>query len=108
MPDPSNPDLELRRWGPTSLFIVPGLEKAVFEERPVPHGTVHVEFYDSAKLNGERMVYVYTPPGFESGKQKYPVLYLLHGNGRLKPPGLGPAAPMSLWITSWLTEKSSR
>ncbi len=24
MPDPSNPDLELRRWGPTSLFIVPG------------------------------------------------------------------------------------
>lgn len=24
MPDPSNPDLELRRWGPTSMFIVPG------------------------------------------------------------------------------------
>jgi hypothetical protein len=77
MPDPSNPDLELRRWGPTSLFVVPGAGKAVFEERPVPHGTVHVEFYDSARLNGERMVYVYTPPGYESGKQKYPVLYLL-------------------------------
>ena len=68
MPDPSNPNLELRRWGPTSLFIVPGGEKAVIEERRVPHGTVHVEFYDSANLNGERMVYVYTPPGYETGK----------------------------------------
>jgi hypothetical protein len=27
MPDPSNPDLELRRWGDTSMFIVPGDEK---------------------------------------------------------------------------------
>jgi enterochelin esterase-like enzyme len=84
MPDPSNPNLELRRWGPTSLFIVPGGEKALIEERHVPHGTVHVEFYDSAKLGSERMVYVYTPPGYESGKQKYPVLYLLHGNGQIE------------------------
>ena len=31
------------------------------------------------------MVYVYTPPGYESGKQKYPVLYLsLHGNGQIE------------------------
>src|SRR6266480_879888 len=33
MPDPSNPQLELRRWGNTSIFIVPAAEKAVFEER---------------------------------------------------------------------------
>ena len=84
MPDPSNSNLELRRWGATSLFIVPGAEKAVFEERHVPHGSVHVEFYDSAKLNTERMVYVYTPPGYEAGKKKYPVLYLLHGNGQIE------------------------
>jgi enterochelin esterase family protein len=83
MPDPSNPNLELRRWGPTSLFIVPGGEKAVIEERKAPHGTVHVNFYDSPSL-GERMVYVYTPPGYETGKQKYPVLYLLHGNGQIE------------------------
>src|ERR1700760_2427842 len=44
MPDPSNPNLELRRWGPTSSFIVPNPQKAVFEERPVPHGSVHVDF----------------------------------------------------------------
>ena len=84
MPDPSNPDLELRRWGPTNVFIVPGNEKAVFEERPVPHGTVHVNFYDSPNLKTSRMFYVYTPPGYETGKQKYPVLYLLHGNGQIE------------------------
>jgi enterochelin esterase family protein len=84
MPDPSNPNLELRRWGPTSLFIVPGDEKAVFEERPVPHGTVHVNFYDSKNLGTPRMFYVYTPPGYESSRQKYPVLYLLHGGGQIE------------------------
>ena len=84
MPDPSNPNLEVRRWGPTSLFIVPNPETAVFEERHVPHGTVHVEFYDSAQLDAERMVYVYTPPGYEVGRQKLPVLYLLHGNGQIE------------------------
>jgi len=74
----------LRRWGPTSVFIVPGGDKAAIEERHVPHGTVHVEFYDSANLKDERMVYVYTPPGYETGKAKYPVLYLLHGNGQIE------------------------
>ena len=84
MPDPSNPNLEIRRWGATSIFVVPGPEKAIFEPKPGPHGTVHVNFYDSPNLNGQRMVYVYTPPGYESSKKKYPVLYLLHGNGQIE------------------------
>ena len=84
MPDPSNPNLELRRWGSTSLFIVPGAEKAVMEERVVPHGTVHIDTYDSKNLGKSRSFYVYTPPGYETGKQKYPVLYLLHGNGQIE------------------------
>jgi enterochelin esterase family protein len=84
MPDPSNSQLELRRWGPSSVFVVPGPEKAVFEERTVPHGTVHVSFYDSKNLGAPRMFYVYTPPGYESNQQKYPVLYLLHGNGQIE------------------------
>ncbi len=84
MPDPSNPNLEVRRWGATSLFIVPDTKPAVIETRNVPHGTVHVNFYDSPNLNTQRMVYVYTPPGYEAGKQKYPVLYLLHGNGQIE------------------------
>jgi enterochelin esterase family protein len=84
MPDPANPNLELRRWGATSLFVIPGLEQAPIDERQVPHGTVHVNFYDSPNLKVQRMVYVYTPPGYETGKQKLPVLYLLHGNGQIE------------------------
>ena len=84
MPDPANPNLEVRRWGPTSSFIVPGEQPAVFEARRVPHGSVQVTFYDSPNLNTQRMFYVYTPPGYETGKQKYPVLYLLHGNGQIE------------------------
>jgi enterochelin esterase-like enzyme len=84
MPDPANPNLELRRWGPTSSFIVSGDQPAVFEARRVPHGSVQVTFYDSPKLDTQRMFYVYTPPGYETAKQKYPVLYLLHGNGQIE------------------------
>jgi len=85
MPDPANPNMEVRRWGQTSMFIIPGAENALFEQRKVPHGTVHVNFYDSGNLNNQqRMTYVYTPPGYETGKQKYPVLYLLHGNGQIE------------------------
>jgi len=84
MPDPSNPNLELRRWGPTSSFVIPGSQTAPIDERRVPHGTVHVEFYDSKNLDTARMVYVYTPPGYETGRAKYPVLYLLHGNGQIE------------------------
>jgi enterochelin esterase family protein len=84
MPDPSNPNLEVRRWGPTSSFIVPDSTPAVIEQRRVPHGSVHVNFYDSKNLGASRMFYVYTPPGYEAGRQKYPVLYLLHGNGQIE------------------------
>jgi hypothetical protein len=84
MPDPSNPNLELRRWGPTSSFIVPAPEKGVIESRAVPHGTVHVNVYDSKNLGMQRLVYVYTPPGYEKSRDRYPVLYLLHGNGQIE------------------------
>lgn len=84
MPDPANPRLELRRWGSTSSFIVPDAQPAFLEDRRVPHGSVHVHFYDSPNLGGQRMVYVYTPPGYETSKQKLPVLYLLHGNGQIE------------------------
>jgi hypothetical protein len=46
----------------------------------VPHGEIHHHFYRSAVAGDQRDYFVYTPPGYEaSGKQKYPVLYLLHG-----------------------------
>ena len=69
---------------PLVFFVIPGLDQAPIDERKVPHGTIHVNVYDSPNLNAERMVYVYTPPGYETGKQKLPVLYLLHGNGQIE------------------------
>lgn len=84
-PDPANVNVEVRRWGHTSFFTVPGDRPAVFEPRPVPHGTVHINTYDSKSLGMPRSFYVYTPPGYETQKDsKYPVLYLLHGSGLLE------------------------
>ncbi|PYI85587.1 MAG: esterase, partial [Verrucomicrobia bacterium] len=37
--------------------------------------------YYSKSLGKFRRMHVYTPPGYESGKGKYPVFYLLHGAG---------------------------
>lgn len=62
-----------------SLVIVPGSE--VFDTRAVPHGAVASVLYTSTALGGIRRMHVYTPPGYESGREKYPVLYLLHGAG---------------------------
>ncbi len=63
MPDPSNPDLELRRWGPTSSFMVHGGEASISSKNGACRtGTVHVEFYDSRNLDMGRMVYVLHAP----------------------------------------------
>ena len=47
----------------------------------VPHGKVEAVWYDSPTLNAKRRMMVYLPPGYDQGRQKYPVLYLLHGTG---------------------------
>jgi enterochelin esterase-like enzyme len=64
-----------------SLFLVPG-EEAEFEAtKDVPHGEVRAAWYRSGTLGMPRRMHVYTPPGYEEGSDKYPVLYLLHGAG---------------------------
>ena len=47
----------------------------------VPHGAVSSITYKSATLGKNRRAHVYTPPGYESNAEKYPVFYLLHGAG---------------------------
>lgn len=64
-----------------SMLIVPGDASAKFEVNPVPHGTLSKIWYDSPSLNLNRRMYVYTPPGYESSSESYPVFYLLHGGG---------------------------
>ena len=53
-----------------------------YDAKPVPHGTVTRHVYRSEVLNGEREMYVYTPPNYDRSR-RYPVLYLLGGSGEL-------------------------
>lgn len=62
-------------------FIVPGGKADNYMVQDVPHGTVSRVWYHSASLGMDRRMSVYTPAGYEGGKGKYPVLYLLHGMG---------------------------
>jgi enterochelin esterase family protein len=62
-----------------SVLYVPG---DFSETRDVPHGTVGLVRYVAKTLgNARREMYVYTPPGYEKGSARYPVLYLIHGGG---------------------------
>ena len=79
--DPVNPAVKLGfgAFPPANMFEIPGDE---FDDaRNVPHGTVRVETYHSKTLGVPRTIWVYTPPGYETGNTRYPVFYLLHGSG---------------------------
>ena len=48
----------------------------------VPHGTVHMELFESEVIGRTRNCYVYTPPSYRTNTEKrYPVLYIMHGGG---------------------------
>lgn len=82
--DPSNMYLnrDIATW--TNFFTMSAREGDkgwYYETHDIPHGTVSKVWYESKKLGGNRRLSVYTPAGYETGKAKYPVLYLLHGSG---------------------------
>jgi enterochelin esterase-like enzyme len=62
-----------------SLFTVPGAD--MMDTTDVPHGAVARITYYSTVLKTFRRMHIYTPPGYETANQKYPVFYLLHGAG---------------------------
>lgn len=64
-----------------NVFLVGGGKADLYKVNPVPHGTVARRWYDSPGNKSVRRITIYTPPGYETGKDKYPVLYLLHGMG---------------------------
>jgi len=79
--DPRNPMVKQGIATLDSMFLAPGPEAAYEDVQPVPHGEVRAVWYDSKALGGPRRMHVYTPPGYERGSAKYPVLYLIHGGG---------------------------
>lgn len=80
--DPSNTIAGFGNQPPFSEVVVHGPSAAYYDAKPVPHGAVTRHVYHSTVTNGERELWVYTPPGYDS-KKKYPVLYLLGGSGEL-------------------------
>jgi len=67
--------------GVQSIVQLPGDGKSnQFYKADVQHGVVSVVEYPSSTLGILRRAHVYTPPGYEAGgKDRYPVLYLVHG-----------------------------
>ena len=79
--DPRNSNTKRDGASIENILLVPGPESSLYELKPVPHGSVSVVWYPSSVLKSTRRMYIYTPPGYEDGKGKFPVLYLLHGGG---------------------------
>jgi enterochelin esterase-like enzyme len=77
--DPRNPATSESNTNTWSLFTVPGSDW--MDTKNVPHGAVAEVPYYSTALSKFRRMHVYTPPGYENGKGKFPVFYLLHGAG---------------------------
>ncbi|MCX6630337.1 MAG: alpha/beta hydrolase-fold protein [Candidatus Solibacter sp.] len=79
--DPNNYNAARDGVGFMNTVLVPGESSAVFQPRPVPHGTMTSLWFPSAAMKASRRMFVYTPPGYEGSTTRYPVLYLLHGSG---------------------------
>ena len=83
MLDPSNiyQNRDVATW--TNIFIISdqkGDKGDLYSVNKVPHGNVSKVWYESPTLKLTRRMTVYTPAGYDKGKN-YPVLYLLHGAG---------------------------
>jgi enterochelin esterase family protein len=77
--DPRNQAVSQSNGNVWSVVHVPGSD--FMDTTDVPHGAVATVTYKSSALGRNRRMHVYTPPGYEAGAEKYPVLYLLHGAG---------------------------
>ena len=75
--DPTNLKTSEANRNLWSLVHVDG--NPLYDVQNVPHGALAEVVYYSNSLKRERRMHVYTPPGYEAGKDKYPVFYLLHG-----------------------------
>lgn len=63
-----------------SVLLIPGdLTASYFEA--TKHGNLSKVWYNSPTIGTNRRMFVYTPYGYETSGESYPVLYLLHGGG---------------------------
>jgi enterochelin esterase family protein len=78
--DPSNSYVVRDVGRQMSYFIIPGDRGNYYAAQNVAHGSVS-RVWAKMEDGRERRMAIYTPAGYEQGKGKYPVLYLLHGMG---------------------------
>ena len=67
----------------TNIFIVSeakGDKGDLYRVNEVRHGNLAKVWYDSPTLKMQRRMTIYTPAGYDKGKN-YPVMYLMHGAG---------------------------
>ena len=84
LPDPQNIFVKRDVGRIENALFIPNSESpqsSLEEIKDVPHGTLLQIWYPSTTLKGTRRMFVYTPPGYERSRDRYPVLYLLHGWG---------------------------
>ena len=67
------------RWG--SGVEVPAHDADFYAMKNVPHGNLREVHFFSKIANATLQFYVYTPPDYEKGSKRYPVLYIQHGAG---------------------------
>jgi enterochelin esterase family protein len=79
--DPNNPYMIRDVASVTSIFIIGGGRADLYKVNDVPHGSITRRWYNSPTLKTTRRITIYTPAGYETSKDKYPVFYLLHGAG---------------------------
>lgn len=79
--DPGNPRVLRDGVRRLNALVITGAGSANYVVEKVPHGTVAAAWYPSPNLKTPRRMLVYTPPGYEGGNRRYPVLYLFHGGG---------------------------
>lgn len=79
--DPNNVFLNRDVSSISNIFLVGSGVGDLYKVNKVPHGSVTRRWYNSSGNDMMRRITIYTPPGYEESKEKYPVLYLLHGMG---------------------------
>ncbi|GEO10703.1 esterase [Segetibacter aerophilus] len=79
--DPVNPFVCRDVGNLFSVLITNNGKGDYYSVKEVPHGSVARTWYPSTAFKTSRRMTVYTPPGYEESKTRYPVLYLLHGSG---------------------------
>lgn len=77
--DPANPDQFPNERFKSSLVEIPGIQPLLHSVQDVPHGELTYCFYPSRTLGRLRPLIVYTPPGYQQGRGRLPVLYLVSG-----------------------------